>query len=64
MTAGRLLAAAAIVLPAPAFAEAIVGGAKQPLNLTAIAIFRGEIAVQQRPDLLVTLNIYFILIGF
>ncbi len=38
MTA-RLIAAAAALLPAPAFAEAIAGGAKQPLNLTAIAIF-------------------------
>ena len=39
MTRSRFLAAALAALPAPAFAEAIAGGTKQPLNLTAIAIF-------------------------
>lgn len=39
MTGRRILPAALAALPAPAFAEAITGGARQPLNLTAIAIF-------------------------
>ncbi len=35
----RILAAALAILPVPAFAEVIAGGTKQPLNLTAVAIF-------------------------
>ncbi len=39
MIARRLSLIALVALPAPAFADAIAGGTKQPLNLTAIAIF-------------------------